>query len=71
MLKTDRKRLKRGNVLTNFDNLHIGESFLTYLKPKTLTAYSAIYQKRIKTEILLCINPKTLIAEKITKVTIL
>ena len=70
-MKTDRKRTKRGKVLHYFESLEPGQSFFTDLLPKALTAYATIYQKQIKTEILLCVSPKSLKVERITKCTIL
>jgi len=70
-MKTDKKRAKRGKVLQYFDNLTVGQSFYTDMQPKGLTAYASIYGKQISTEILLCISPKTLKVEKVTKCTIL
>jgi len=70
-MKTDRKKAKRGKVLQYFDNLSAGQSFYTDMLPKGLTAYASIYGKQITTEILLCISPKTLKVEKVTKCTIL
>jgi hypothetical protein len=73
-MKTDRKKAKRGKVLTYFENLEPGQSFFTELMPKVLTSYAGIYNRQIKTEICYVITdhrtnkPKI---ERITKVTIL
>jgi len=70
-MKTDKKRAKRGNVLTYFDNLKPGDCFYTDLPNNFITVYSVRYGVKLKTEKIICINPKSLKTEKITKVTIL
>jgi hypothetical protein len=71
MLKTDRKRKNRGNLLTLLTETKPGQSFYTDILPKGVTAYCAIYGHKVSTEILLCVSPKSLKVERLTKVTIL
>jgi hypothetical protein len=73
-MKTDRKWLKRGKVLTYFENLKPGDFFYTDILPKNLTSYANMYNKKIKTEICYVITDhrtNTPKIERITKVTIL
>ena len=73
-MKTDRKKAKRGITLSNLENLQTGEVFYSEMKPKSITAYSAIYQKKVSTEVCLVMSDYRTIEPKIkriTKVTIL
>jgi len=70
-MKTDRKRKNRGNLLTLLSQTKLGDSFYTDILPKGITAYATIYGHKVSTEILLCVSPKSLKVERLTKVTIL
>lgn len=71
MLKTNRKRVKRGFLLSNLESLKQGEYFFTDLKSNVITSYSNQYGIRVKTEKVLCLNPKTLKVDRLIKVTLL
>ncbi len=77
MLKNLKNRYMRTkNSPTNIEsyfivNLEPGESFFTEKQDKDMTAASAYYNKKVRTERLIVLNHITLETNRITKVTIL
>jgi hypothetical protein len=63
---------KKHNIESVFlTTLKSGQSFYTSLPDKDITAAGCYYGVKVKTERLIVINHITLIADRITKVTIL
>lgn len=68
--RTNKNRTYKGHILGLINTLEPGQSFLTFAAPNTCQVYAGIYEKKINTSIKLLIDPKTLIIEKITLVTV-
>ena len=71
-MKTDRKRVQRGSVLTYLENIEVGSSFYIDIPAKRIVTYAHIYGYKVTTQQVLTINLKDVKqVSKILKVTIL
>lgn len=71
-MNNERKKTARGTILTLIKSLQPGECFFVDCEAKEVQRYaSAIYYKKVSTQVIISLNPKTLQTEKILKVTIL
>lgn len=69
--KVYKTRTAKGYNMELIKNLKSNESFLITASIKEVQRYSILYGVKVKTETSILINPKSLKAEKVLKVTII